>query len=230
MPSNARARRARAANRAVEAALAAAFVVLLATPVTYGAVHEWVGMASFALTVAHIVLSRKRLGALVRSRRVGAWAALALDAALLACIVGQAASSIVLSEHVLAWAPAVPGAAWARKVHLACGYWGFLLAFAHAGTHLRAFAGKSLRDGAANVAWGVALAVCLVFGAMAFWRLNLVAYLTLSVEFVFVDPTVPLWRSVLDYVFVAGAVAGLSCGATSLVLCAGRGSRSRGES
>lgn len=194
--------------RPVDLLLAVAFIVLLATPVTLGAVHEWVGIAAFALTVAHVVMSRKAIGRLVRARRAGAFATLVLDALLLACILGLAASSIVLSEHVLAWAPAVPGASWARTVHLLCSYWAFALAFVHAGLHLRIVAGRLARSKALVWAARFAYVALGVFGAWSFWDMDIWSYMTLANQFVFVDPTIPFVLRLVQYTAMAVLVAG----------------------
>lgn len=202
--------------RPVDLLLAVAFIVLLATPVTLGAVHEWVGIAAFALTVAHVVMSRKAIGRLVRARRAGAFATLVLDALLLVCILGLAASSIVLSEHVLSWAPAIPGASWARTAHLLCSYWGFVLVFVHVGVHLRAAVGKLANSKA--LAWTARVAL-VVLGAVGIWSLfdtGMWSYMALANQFVFVDPSVPFALRLAQYASIAVLVAGLTYYASAL--------------
>ena len=195
---------------AFDALLACTFVSLMATPVTWGVEHEWLGMATFALVVVHVVLSRRRLVALARARRAGAVATLVLDAALLVCILVQAASAVVLSKHVLSWLPAVPGAAWAREAHLACSYWGFALAAAHAGLHLRAAVGKLFRNRACVWAGRITFAVCLVYGIWSFADLGLWRYMTLAVQFAFIDPSLSLAVHAAQFAAMGIAVAGVA--------------------
>lgn len=194
---------------AVDVLIAAAFVTLLATPIAWGQAHEWIGIAAFVLTVAHIVLSRKAVGGLARKRRAGAFATLTLDALLLACLLGLAASAVVISEHALSWAPAVPGSWWARVVHLLCSYWGFALAFVHAGLHVRAMAGAKRN---AVLVWaGRAVFVALgAFGALSFSELGIWSYMTLSNQFVFVDPGEPFALKFLQYASMGALIAGVS--------------------
>lgn len=158
---------ARRVQLVVDVLIATAFVALLATPIAWGQAHESIGIAAFALTVVHIALSRKAVGGLARKRRAGALATLALDALLLACLVGLAASAVVLSEHALSWAPAVPGSWWARVAHLLCSYWGFAFAFVHVGLHVRAMAGTKRN---AVLVWTgrVAFVALGAFGALSF--------------------------------------------------------------
>lgn len=46
----------RRAALVVDAALACVFVALMATPVTWGVAHEWLGIAELVLVFAHVVL------------------------------------------------------------------------------------------------------------------------------------------------------------------------------
>lgn len=200
----------RIVTHAVDLLLAVAFVVLLATPVTWAVWHEWVGIFTFVLTVVHIVMSKKAIERLARRRRVGAFTTLVLDALLIACILGLAASSIVLSEHVLSWAPAVPGASWARTAHLLCSYWGFVLVFVHAGVHLRAAVGKLAKSKA--LAWTARIAL-IVLGAVGVWSLfdtGMWSYMTLANQFVFIDPSVPFALKLAQYASIAVLIAGLA--------------------
>lgn len=203
-------RRCRLVALAVDMLLACVFVALMATPVTWGVEHEWLGMATFALVAAHVVLSRKRIVALVRARRAGAVATLVIDAALLACVLAQAASAVVLSKYALSWLPVVPGTAWARTAHLACSYWGFALAAVHAGLHLRVLTGKFARNRAGVWAGRIVFAVCLMLGAWSFADLGLWRYMTLTVKFAFIDPGAPLALYVAQFAAMGVAAAGIA--------------------
>lgn len=200
----------RIAAHVVDLLLAVAFIVLLATPVTWAVWHEWVGVFAFVLTVAHIVMSNKAIGRLARRRRVGAFATLVLDTLLLACVLGLAASSVVLSEHVLSWAPTVPGASWARTAHLLCSYWGFVLVFVHAGVHLRVAVGKLAKSRALVWAARIAFVVLGAVGVWSFLDTGMWSYMTLANQFVFVDPSVPFAMKLMQYTAIAVLVAGLA--------------------
>lgn len=193
---------------AAEAALTCAFVALMVTPVTWGVAHEWLGMITFALMVAHVALSRKRLAALARAHRAGAVAMLVLDAALLACILAQAASVVVLSKYALSWLPVMPGAAWARKAHLVCSYWGFAFVAVHAGLHLRAMAGKLACNRACVWLARMLFTACVAFGAWSFADLGLWRYMTLAVQFAFIDPNMSLALRVAQFAAMGVAIAG----------------------
>ena len=122
---------------AVDIAMAVVFVAVMATALVQEAPHEYLGIALFALIVAHVVLNRRWLKAMFRGR-YSALRAMQLVAiiGLLVCMLGQVVSSLVLSKYTFGFLPAIEGASWARRVHMLCSYWGFLFAFAHAGFRL----------------------------------------------------------------------------------------------
>lgn len=188
----------------VDHAMAAVLLALMVTPFEWGLAHEWLGMALFALFVAHQVLNRAWWKALGRGRwTIRRVVGTVVDLAMVACMAGLAVSSLVLSRYVLAWMPALPGAAWARLAHLACSYWLFVLAYAHAGAHLHLNSGDRR--------WQVALAVAFVLGVAESARLGMPAYMTLATPFVVVDSATPLAVIVLRYLLVACGCMALGC-------------------
>ncbi len=212
-------RRHRTLRLAVDACLAAVFVALMTTATVEEFAHEWLGMAAFALFVVHQVLNRRWWTGLVRGRYTALRAlGTVVNLGLALCMVGQMASSLVLSEHALWWLPALDGAWWARVVHLLCSYWGFVLAAIHAGLHLVGAARTLARRGGA-LAWGVRIAFVAVacFGAWSFVQLDLATYLTLSSQFVFVDPAVPLGLTAAEYASVGVLLAAAAHGAARLI-------------
>ena len=123
---------------ALDVALAACFVAVMATALVQEAPHEYLGLATCVLTVAHVVVNRRRVVALVRGRKTArSIATAAIDAAVLLCIVAMFGSALVLSKHAFGFLPALPGAAVARQVHMGCSYWLFALVAVHAGMHVR---------------------------------------------------------------------------------------------
>ena len=199
--------RGRTATRVVlDIAMAITLVATMATALVQEVPHEWLGIALFVLIAAHIVLNRRWLAAVLRGRH-GALRVLQIVvmATLAACIIGQVASSLVLSEHALGFLPALPGASWARRVHMLCSYWSFVLAFAHAGLHMRTPKGVS--------SWQIwmariAFAVVACFGAHSFVQLGLWQYLTGQVQFAYADYSAPLALAAARYASVAVLVTG----------------------
>ena len=191
----------------VDVALAATLVAVMATALVQEVPHEWLGMALFALMVVHAVLNRRWLGSMFRGRRsVIRVLQIVVLAGLVACVAGQVASSLVLSKHVFGFLPSLPGASWARRVHMLCSYWMFMLAFAHVGMHVR-----KPRSMPSWQLWAVrALAVAVAcFGAVSFVQLGLPSYLTGQVQFAMADVSTPLAFTFARYASVAVLVAAL---------------------
>ncbi|MBR3158830.1 MAG: DUF4405 domain-containing protein [Atopobiaceae bacterium] len=197
------------ANRAmkivVDIALSAVLVATMSTALVQEVPHEWLGIALFVLMVTHVVLNRKWILGIMRSRRKAPYTLhLILIAALLVCLVGMIASSLVLSKHVFGFLPALPGASWARRIHMLFSYWMFVIAFAHVGLHIRIprrMAPWKLR------VMRVAAAAVAAYGVYAFARLGLFAYLTGQVQFAMADFDTPLAVTFARYTGVAALVA-----------------------
>ena len=202
----------------VDIALAVAFVAVMALALVQEAPHEYVGIAVFVLVAVHVAMHRNWLSSLAKGRyNVVRVLQMASIVALTLCLVGMIASSLVLSKHAFWFLPALPGASWARRMHMLCSYWSFVLAFAHAGLQLknalarigvRLRGSKALGSGAIWCMRGVWFVVA-AFGAYSFAQLGLPAYLLGQVAFAFADPTVPLAYTALQYASVAVLITGL---------------------
>lgn len=191
----------------LDTAMAAVLVTVMATALVQEAPHEWLGIALFALMAAHVVRNRKWLASVFRGRHgVLRVLQIALIAGLAVCIVGQVASSLVLSKHVFGFLPALPGAGWARRVHMLCSYWAFVFAFAHAGLHMRTPKGMLSWQ-----VWAVRIVFAAVacFGAYSFVQLGMWQYLTGQVLFAYADFNTPLALLAARYASVAVLVMGV---------------------
>ena len=193
------------AKVALDIALAVVLVAVMATALVQEAPHEWLGVALFVLMVIHVVFNRRWLASVFRGRydalRV---LQIIVLVGLLACVVGQVASSLVLSKHVFGFLPALPGAGWARRVHMICSYWAFVFAFAHVGLHAR------FPKGLASWQTWVARIACVIvacFGIYSFVQLGLWPYLTGQIQFAFADSATPLVLTGVRYASVAALVA-----------------------
>ena len=192
---------------AVDVAMAMALIAIMATALVQEAPHEWLGIVLFVLLVVHIVLNRKWLATVFRGRH-GALRVLqiVMIAGLVACIVGQIVSSLVLSKHVFGFLPALPGASWARRMHMLCSYWSFVFAFAHAGLQIRMPRGMaSWQKWAARIVF-IAIAC---FGVYSFAQLGLWQYLTGQVQFAQADFSAHLVLVMARYASVVVLVAGV---------------------
>ena len=224
--------RRRIARVCVDCALAALLVAVMATALVQEAPHEYLGCALLAAVVAHIVLNRRWFAALfrghysaVRVLQVVAVAGVAV------CMGAQMASALVLSKFAFGFLPALPGASWARSVHLVCSYWGFVFAFAHVGLHAKGFARLARRSGKSHpsaAVWAMRAAVAIValLGAVSFVQLDFAAYLFGRVQFAGADYDSALWLIFARYASVAVLIATVFYWVRSAIEAGGKRSRS----
>lgn len=170
-------------------------LVQMAYSVTGQSVHEWMGIAMFALFVIHHLLNFQWLRSTGKGRYTAARILQsALVLLLFLCVIAQIVSGITMSRHALPFLNIPLPTSTARLIHLSCGYWTFLLASLHLGLHWGAFLamGRKLRSGQTlslkgKIALRIAAGAAALYGAICFVRQNIFDYLFLRIEFVFFD-------------------------------------------
>lgn len=180
--------------------------------------HEWVGAAMFVLFIVHHILNRNWYKTLFR----GPWtlfraAQILLDLAVFAAMICLMISGILLSNHVFAFLHLQGGVAMARLLHMASSYWGFVVMALHLGMHWGIFTGLArnifrIHNGSSKRKAVLALvsAAVALYGLTAFWRRDLLTYMLVQTQFVFLDFQEPPWLFYLDYLAMAGTCLFLS--------------------
>ena len=204
---------------AVDTSLAALFIVVMATALVQEASHEYLGVGLFAAVVAHTILNRRRFRALLRGRRsVVRTLRLMVIACLIACVVGQAGSALVLSKFAFGFLPSLPGASLARRIHMLCSYWSFALAFAHVGLHTKGLGRLMHIENALDASGVLRFAIWAgrfffvafaCFGVYSFVKLDFGAYLLGQVQFAFADRGISIVHSLMSYASIALLIGGL---------------------
>lgn len=191
----------------IDAAMTLALLLLMAYGLVGEAAHEWIGMGMFALFLLHHLLNQRWIRAVPRGRYAPPRIVqTALAGLIFLCMVGSMVSGIVLSRHVFAFLPKHGGYELARKLHMLCAYWGFVLMSLHLGMHwnmVLTMMRKHLTPFKPRT-WCLRLLAYLwaAYGAVAFVRRDVWRYLLLKSHFVFFDYTEPLVRFLLDYLAV----------------------------
>lgn len=192
---------------AVDAAMTAALLLLMAYGLVGEAAHEWIGMGMFALFVLHHVLNRKWLQAVGRGKYTPVRIVqTALAGASLLCMLGSMLSGIVISRYAFRFLPKHGGYTWAEPLHLLCGYWGFVCMSLHLGLHwsmMLALARKQLRfSGPLAHCLRAAAYLWAAYGCVVFWRRSIWEYLLLRSHFVFYDFSESTAGFLFDYLSV----------------------------
>lgn len=189
---------------AVDASMTLSLLFLM----TYGLIsekaHEWIGILMFTLFIMHHALNRKWLAAVPRGRYNRLRTVQTVLAALiLLCMLGSAASGVILSRYVFAGLSFRGLVSVARKVHMLCAYWGYALMSVHLGLHWSMISARlrqrvHLPDGVLRPV-GLAAAI---YGVYAFYKRSIWQYMFLISHFVFFDYSEPVIFFFLDYIAV----------------------------
>ena len=176
--------------------------------------HEWAGAGMFILFIAHHILNKGWYRSLFKGKYTPARIfQLIVDILVFLAMVGLMVSGVILSNHVFAFLNIRGGMAFARVLHMSASYWGFVLMAVHLGLHRGIFinmARKAFKMTAPskkrrillNTA-GVGIAV---YGLFVFIHRNLLSYMLVLTEFVFLDFSEPVLRFYVDYLAMMGDI------------------------
>ena len=131
---------------------------------------------------------------------------------LLAAMIGLMISGILLSNHVFAFLGMHGSLSFARLLHMASSYWGFVLMSLHLGLHwgkILGMIGRAVNGGqAVSKTWKMLLrilgAATAVYGLAVFIRRELLTYMFLRTQFVFLDFNEPVPLFYIDCLAMMG--------------------------
>ena len=137
----------------------------------------------------------------------------AVNVLVFVCMLGLMYSGIVMSRFVLAFLPINGGAAFARKIHMLCSYWGLVLMSLHLGLHWNVIMGivrkitKAKKSSVRAVVLRLFAVITAGYGAYAFVKRNVMDYLLLKIQFAFFDMSESLVSFILDFAAIMGLFA-----------------------
>lgn len=166
--------------------------------------HEGTGTVMVLLVLCHNLLNRRWFGAVGKgkynSRRLFGTALNFLTIALMSALF---ISGVIMSRYVFDFLPIRGGRVLARRVHILCAYWGFLLMAVHMGMHwdgMKRRMGNTFGKGETEgkrmlsaVGWAVS-----VYGIYAFYRHEILSFLWMKNEFAIFDQQ-SVFFFVMDY-------------------------------
>lgn len=195
-------------------------LMLIAMPLLMGymligaKLHEWIGTGIFLLFILHHILNYKWLKLIFKGKYSAARIFnMAANVLVFICMLGLMYSGIVMSRYVFAFLPINGGAASARKIHMLCSYWGFVLMSLHLGLHWNYIMGiiRKISNGQKSSVCSVVLRFLAVitagYGAYAFVKRNVMDYLFLKIQFAFFDMNESLISFIFDYAAIMGFFA-----------------------
>ena len=174
--------------------------------------HEWAGAGMFVLFILHHILNWSWYKTLFRGKytpfRIFQ---LILDLAVFVAMICLMVSGIMFSNHVFAFLKIHGGISLARLLHMASSYWGFVVMALHLGIHWGIFTGlarkmfkiKESSRVRSAVLFLVSAAIA-VYGATVFLKRNLLTYMLVQTQFVFLDFGESRLLFYLDYLAIMG--------------------------
>ena len=195
------------------------------------AAHEWAGAGMFALFIIHHLMNGSWHKNLLRGKyNPSRILMLVINILLFADMLGLMISGIMLSNHVFAFLGISGGMAFARLLHMASSYWGFMLMSLHLGLHWgkilgmirRAGKGRREASGAVKMLLRILGTVIAVYGLTVFIRRDLLTYMLIRTQFVFLDFNEPAPLFYIDclammgtFIWIAYWLSALTCGKRS---------------
>lgn len=195
---------------AVDAAMTVLLLLLMAYELIGQAAHEWLGMGMFVLFILHHVLNGKWFRNVLKGRYTPfRFFQTAVTILILASMAGSMVSGAILSRHALTFLPIEGGRSFGRSLHMVCAYGGFVLMSLHLGLHwsmILGMAKKHVKQSSQSGKWILrAISVFMAgYGAYAFQKRNIGAYMLLQSKFVFFDFEEPILFFIMDYILVMG--------------------------
>lgn len=174
------------------------------------AAHEWVGFFLFILFILHHLLNIQWYKNLCRGRYTPLRIfQLIIDILLFFVMIGLMISSILLSSHVLPFLKIQGMTSFARILHMATAYWSYVLMALHLGLHwgiLVALVRKNMVF-PLRLKPRITLLIAVVIALMGlgvFIQRDLLTYMLVQTEFVFLDFNESKIRFYLDYLALMG--------------------------
>ena len=175
--------------------------------------HEWAGAGMFLLFIAHHILNAGWYKNLLRGKySLSRIFQLMIDLLVFLSMIGLMVSGIMLSNHVFAFLEIHGSISFARLLHMAASHWGFVLMALHLGLHWGMFMGivkKALKlkqpSRVRKMLLPILGAGIAVYGLCVFIRRDLLTYMLVRTEFVFLDFSEPIPLFYLDYLAMMGS-------------------------
>ncbi len=156
-------------------------------------IHEWIGIAMFAMFILHHVLNRRFTFSLAKGKYTPNRIFMtAIDILLLVDMLALMISAVMISGHVFAFLPITGGAEFARSIHLMGSYWGFVLMSMHIGLHFHTVISMvrkkiSKPNKTLKIIPKIVCAATSAYGLYVFLSRKILDYMLLKTHFVFFD-------------------------------------------
>lgn len=197
---------------AIDFLMTVILLILMAYQITGQKFHEWFGAGMLILFLAHNILNYKWYKNLFKGKyTVLRVVQSIINISVLASMLCLAYSGIVMSRYVFHFISVSGKMALTRQMHMAAAYWGFVLMSIHIGMHwgmLVSMAGKILKGKKmpVGILWLLRFAAAIIagYGAVCFYKADIVSYMLLKNQFVFFDFSKSVFVVFVEYIAMMG--------------------------
>ena len=169
-------------RRIIDVSMTVLLILLMSLQVTEQEYHEYIGMVMIILVIIHIYLNRKWFISVFKGKyppvRI---LSLVIDILLLLAFMLSGLSGMIIAE-TLTFMNFESLTAWGRATHISSSYWSFVLMGLHVGLHWNMVAVRIKSSWPCVIAWILAL-----YGLYAFMQSEIITYMFLINQFVFID-------------------------------------------
>ena len=190
---------------AVDLVMTITLLLLMLFQITGQQVHEYLGIMMLCLFLEHNFLNRKWYRHLFKGKyKFYRLVQTILNICILITMLGLGYSGMVMAQYVpFSISESI---SLARRLHLACSYWGFVLMSVHLGMHLRQMMDMfkkyiHLKTNVLKIIKLMIVIICL-YGIYCFIQNNMMSYMFLINEFVFFDFEKNTFIVLLEYLSV----------------------------
>ena len=179
-------------------------LLLMLFQVTGQQVHEYLGIVMFILFLGHNFLNRKWYRYLFKGKyRLYRYIQTILNISILVMMLGLGYSGMVMAQYLPF---SISGSlSLARRLHLACSYWGFVLMNIHLGMHLKQIVNMYKKYICLeNNVLKLVMVIISFYGIYCFIQNNIISYMFLVNEFVFFDYEKNILIVLLEYLSMMG--------------------------
>ena len=175
---------------AIDLVMTITLLLLMLFQITGQQVHEYLGIMMLVLFLGHNILNWKWYRHLFKGKyKLYRCIQTILNISILMMMLGLGYRGMVMAQYVPF---SISGSiSLARRLHLACSYWGFVLMSMHLGMHLRQMMNMfkkyiHLKTNVLKIIKLMIVIICL-YGIYCFIQNNMISYMFLINEFVFFD-------------------------------------------
>ncbi len=184
----------------IDLVMTVTLLLLMLFQITGQQVHEYLGIMMLVLFLGHNFLNRKWYSHLFKGKyKLYRLIQTILNLSILMMMLCLGYSGMVMAQYVPF---SISGSiSLARRIHLACSYWGFVLMSMHLGMHLRQMMNilKKYIHPKNNVL-KLVMVIISFYGIYCFIQNNMISYMFLINEFVFFDFEKNTFIILLEYI------------------------------